>query len=127
MLCALVSLFVHANSNTAQIATQIPLSRILLETDAPWCDIRADHAGAAFVKTTLPSHPKEKFVKGQCVQRRNEPAHIVQVCEVLAAAKDMEVHELAETAFQNTRKMFKFRADPTMLAEDSPNCSRGTS
>jgi TatD DNase family protein len=28
-----------------QVAASVPLGRLLLETDAPWCDIRQTHAG----------------------------------------------------------------------------------
>lgn len=51
----------------------------MLETDAPWCDIQPIHAGFEFVKTSFPAAPKNKFQMGMCVQRRTEPAHVVQV------------------------------------------------
>ena len=51
----------------------------MLETDAPWCDIRPSHAGAGFVKTTFESRKRERFEAGMCVKGRVEPCHIVQV------------------------------------------------
>ena len=39
----------------------LPLDKILLETDAPWCDIRATSAGSKYVKTTWESVRKEKW------------------------------------------------------------------
>lgn len=70
---------------TEALATQvmsIPRERLLLETDAPWCDIRPKDYGYAFVSTHFPtSKKKEPFVAGQCLERRNEPCHLVQVEE----------------------------------------------
>lgn len=90
-----------------QVIRQAPLDRLLLETDAPWCDIRPDHAGHHWVTTTpFPSRSKEKFRRGQGVKRRHEPAHIIQVCEVLAGARDMAPVDLASAAYENTMRLF---------------------
>lgn len=54
----------------------------MLETDAPWCEIRPSHAGSKMIQTAIPSRKKEKFEAGFCVKGRQEPCHIVQVCYV---------------------------------------------
>lgn len=36
---------VYFNLLSLQVVQKIPLGRLLLETDAPWCDIRRTHAG----------------------------------------------------------------------------------
>lgn len=60
----------------------IPLDRLFLETDAPWCDIRKSHYGYAFIRTIPETTPKGKpFVMGKCVERRVEPCHLLQVME----------------------------------------------
>lgn len=51
----------------------------MLETDAPWCEIRPSHAGSGTIKTSIPCRKKEKFEAGLCVKGRQEPCHIVQV------------------------------------------------
>ena len=57
----------------------LPLGRLLLETDAPWCEIKPSSAGYAHVKTQWKSQKKEKFKKGDTVKGRCEPCHIVCV------------------------------------------------
>lgn len=71
-----------------QIAT-IPLDRLMLETDAPWCDVRPKDYGAGFVKTTFRTIKRKKpFERGACVERRNEPCHLVQVLEAYVGSRN---------------------------------------
>nr|CCA13988.1 deoxyribonuclease TATDN1like protein putative [Albugo laibachii Nc14] len=56
-----------------QVVKSIPASRLMLETDAPWCDIRATHAGYQHVHTKWPSKKAEKYDHESLVKGRNEP------------------------------------------------------
>eukprot|EP00928_Gymnodinium_smaydae_P019703 TRINITY_DN17572_c0_g2_i1.p1 TRINITY_DN17572_c0_g2~~TRINITY_DN17572_c0_g2_i1.p1 ORF type:complete len:392 (-),score=83.98 TRINITY_DN17572_c0_g2_i1:163-1248(-) len=63
-----------------EVVRQLPADRILLETDAPWCGIKATHPSHAHVKTTWADVKKpEKWEEGKCVKDRNEPCHLRQV------------------------------------------------
>lgn len=56
---------------------EIPLDRIMLETDAPYCDVRNTHESFKFVKTKFDKIKKEKMKAGLICKDRNEPCMIV--------------------------------------------------
>jgi TatD DNase family protein len=66
-----------------QFAAQVPLERLLIETDAPY----------------LTPHPK----RGE----RNEPAYVRLVAERLAALHGLTLETLADITTQNARRLFK--------------------
>ncbi len=88
------------------VAKQIPLEHLLLETDCPWCDIRATHAGHGYIQTKFPTKNEKKYEKGFCVKGRYEPIHIVQVAEVIAGVKGISVEEVANASKANALKLF---------------------
>lgn len=65
-----------------QVATEIPLDHLLIETDAPY----------------LAPHPNRG--------KRNEPAYVTLVAEEIAHLKSMPVEEVAEATTRNALKLF---------------------
>ncbi|KAJ3060706.1 TatD DNase, partial [Quaeritorhiza haematococci] len=68
-----------------EVIRKIPVERLMVETDAPWCDIRPTHASNAHLQKqqqqgpqvkTWDSKKKEKFEMGKMVKSRNEPCTI---------------------------------------------------
>ncbi|KAG8909748.1 hypothetical protein FRC01_006743 [Tulasnella sp. 417] len=96
-----------------EAAAQIPLNKLLLETDAPWCSLTSTHASAAHLKT-LPKPlsdvffpPSSKtFVEGKMVKGRNEPNAIGGVAWVVAKLHGVTLEEVAEAAWKNTCELF---------------------
>ncbi|PXF39977.1 putative deoxyribonuclease TATDN1 [Gracilariopsis chorda] len=88
------------------VAAAVPLDRIMLETDCPYCEIRSTHAGISHVKSKWPAKDKKKYSPDALVKGRSEPCMIRQVCEVVAAARGITEEELARAAFNNTMKVF---------------------
>ncbi|MGC9393238.1 MAG: TatD family hydrolase [Anaerolineae bacterium] len=66
-----------------EVARQVPLDRLLLETDAPY----------------LTPHP----YRG----RRNEPAYVTYVAERIAALKDLAVETIAMATTANAQRLFR--------------------
>jgi TatD DNase family protein len=93
-----------------EVVKEIPLDRIMLETDCPYCEIRKSHASHQYVKTEFKGKDKKKYEKVEdsttLVKGRNEPCKILQIAEVVAAVKGVDIHLLCQTAFQNSVKIF---------------------
>ena len=64
-----------------KVVKNIPLEHLMLETDAPWCDIRNSHASSKltttnYSKTYKVANKPNKWVMGGLVKGRNEPIFI---------------------------------------------------
>ncbi|GFF65205.1 hydrolase, TatD family protein [Aspergillus lentulus] len=92
-----------------EVVKAIPLDRIQIETDGPWCEIRPSHASAKYLEGS-PALPKavkkEKWQKGLMVKGRNEPIAIAHVAHVIARLKDITAEEVCEAAWNNSISMF---------------------
>lgn len=73
--------------NLRQAVKEIPINRVMLETDAPYL---------------LPRDMSEKPVES----RRNEPCYLPHICEVVARYMNVEPGELAEASTENARRFF---------------------
>eukprot|EP00466_Bigelowiella_natans_P002933 jgi/Bigna1/57378/fgenesh1_pm.11_\ len=93
-----------------KVMSQIPLDRLMIETDAPWCEIRRSHAGFKYVKTKFDSVKKERYDPTSnvslCVKGRIEPCHIQQVLEVIANHRKIDPSSLAQKCLENTIRVF---------------------
>ncbi len=119
----LVELDLHIGVNGCSLKTAenievvkaIPENKLMIETDAPWCDIRPTHASFAYLKDvpaeemalySPPSKKKEKFAMGCMVKSRNEPCTIGLVLHVVAAIRNVNPLELSQTLWNNTCDVF---------------------
>lgn len=93
------------------VIKELPLDRLQIETDGPWCEIRPSHASSQYLKDyDGPPMPKgvkkEKWQSGLMVKGRNEPVAITQVAHVVARVKGVSTQEVCEAAWHNSVKMF---------------------
>lgn len=70
-------------NNLRQVASLIPLNRILIETDSPFLS------------------PQDK--RGQ----RNDPTSILQIAQTIAQIKNLNLLDVAKATTQNTKNLFK--------------------
>jgi TatD DNase family protein len=105
------------------VAAQIPLDRLCLETDAPWCGIKRTHAGYDDVKTTFGKQVKDsKYIVPETIEQaltvggvknRNEPCTMVSVLEVMAVALNVTQEVLKTHAYNNSMRLFFPHQTPT--------------
>lgn len=95
------------SEDNLNVIRNLPLDRLLLETDGPWCEIRPSHASSKYIKKLPYSTTKpEKFHEGSMVRGRCEPAAIVNVAEVVAALHERTVEDVANIAWENSVNLF---------------------
>jgi len=90
-----------------EVVRQLPEDRILLETDAPWCGIKASHAGHKFVESKWDEVKKpEKWEAGKIVKDRCEPCQLRQVLEVISGCRGVDQATLAGAVQRSTDLAF---------------------
>lgn len=81
------------------VVKELPLERIQIETDGPWCEMRPSQASAKFTKDAGPlpkAVKKEKWSPECMVKGRNEPCTITHVAHAIAGVKGIAVEEVCE-------------------------------
>lgn len=101
----------RTDESLAVVRDALPLESILLETDCPYCEVRATHPGHKHIQTTFDTRAEKKFQRGLTVKSRQEPCHIIQIAEVVAAVKNVPVAELAQTVYQNSIKLYGWQTE----------------
>lgn len=99
-----------------ECARAVPLERLLLETDAPWCDIRRTHHSFQFLsgyESPYKSVKRDKLSKlsrddrlKTMVKGRNEPCTMEQVAMVVANVKNIPLKQLVETVWENSCRVY---------------------
>ena len=93
-----------------KVVQQLPLDRLMIETDAPWCDIRQSHASYQHINSNAlewPEAKKEKFDPSHRVKSRNEPCSLIHILSVISAIKGMDQEEVAKQVYDNTHRVFQ--------------------
>lgn len=117
-MLGLVELGFHISVNGISFRTEeqvemvraIPLDRLQLETDAPWCFIPTTGLTKDLSKAASPLPPSkkaDKFERGKMVKGRNESCVMEHIARIVAGIKAISVDEVADAAWRNSQSMFK--------------------
>ena len=92
------------------VASMLPLDRIMIESDAPYCEMRPSHASRPYLldfEWEIPKAvDKERHDPAKPVKGRNEPTETRRVLRVLSKLRGIEEEELSEIIYNNTLKLF---------------------
>lgn len=112
-LLAIKKLYIGINgcslktAENLEVMLGIPVERMMVETDSPYCEIKPTHAGFKHVLTSWPSKKKEKHEEQSTVKGRTEPCFTRQVVEVVASHRGIaDVGGFARTLYENTCRVF---------------------
>jgi TatD DNase family protein len=81
------------SENVRDVARRIPLDRLLVETDAPFC-----------TPDPLRTERRQQRKKGR--EEPNEPAFVALVCQTIAELHGVTVDEVRRQTRENTRALF---------------------
>ncbi|KAJ2779791.1 hypothetical protein H4R18_003819 [Coemansia javaensis] len=93
----------------------LPLDRLMIETDCPYCEIRSTHASHRVLAQSAgepgawaaPEAKRKERWSGECmVKGRNEPCMIREVLAVVARLHGAAEADVAERMFESTRAVF---------------------
>ncbi|TEB38982.1 Metallo-dependent hydrolase, partial [Coprinellus micaceus] len=108
----------------------IPIDRLMLETDTPWCSMRPTHASwphlenmpAKLRSIYLPRPVKpEKYKDGSPVAGRDEPAAIGGVAWVMHSLLGLSFEALTEQAWKNTVDLFGIELEEENSSQETPS------
>ena len=100
-----------------EMVKQLPENAILLETDAPWCGIKASHAGHGYIKTTWDEVKKpEKWEEGKCIKDGSESSRhdlITFCCSLNVPFSSVDVYLNPQFGHRST----KDRCEPCQMRQ----------
>lgn len=86
------------------IINELPLERMLVETDSPYCSIRKSFGVNIPIGKYL--NPKKQWTPEQGIRGRNEPINVLEVIDAIAALKNTSPQTIIEHTNRNFEQLF---------------------
>ncbi|KAH7312684.1 hypothetical protein B0I35DRAFT_452512 [Stachybotrys elegans] len=103
--------FSFKDQESLEMVSAIPLSKLQIETDAPWGEIKATSELAKRYLVNAPPLPaskkRDKWDISCMVKERNESCAIDRVAYTVAGLRGTTVEEVAQAAWINSTRMFQ--------------------
>lgn len=92
---------------STELARDIPLERLMVDSDAPWCSIKSTSPATPCLTYPLPfKAPGNKWNEESGVKGRNEPWAAFQVLQVIANVKHLPLEDVVNVIYANTILIF---------------------
>ncbi|XP_054280211.1 deoxyribonuclease TATDN1-like [Macrosteles quadrilineatus] len=88
------------------VVKSLPLSRILLGSDCPYCKLKRDSPSYKYVKTKFRAENRRFWSPSAPVKGRTEPIHVIQLVEATAGIRGVEVGVVVEETWKNFHDVF---------------------
>jgi TatD DNase family protein len=103
--------FSFKDLESLQMVSEIPLAQLQIETDAPWGEVKDNDEvwrryGVNYRNKEAKRKKKDKWEQGWMIKERNESCCIEKVAFVVAGSMDVDVDLVADTAYNNSMRMF---------------------
>ena len=85
---------------------KIPLERLHIETDSPFCDIKQNSAAFKFVNKKSLGLRLPKYKPDTQVMRRNEPCNIIDVATIVSKINQIDHFAIIQTVYKNSHNLF---------------------
>ena len=98
------------NEESLKLIQQVPIDRILVETNSPHCEITSKHYAYQYMMTRFKykTANEKKTGRNSLVLKkgRNEPCTLGQLCEIIACIKRTLIEEVVDITYRNAVKVF---------------------
>jgi TatD DNase family protein len=92
------------NERNVEVVRSVPLDKMVVGTDSPYCSVRKSSKSYKFIKTTF--NETKRYDAESLVRGRNEPCNVTQIVEIISELKNMDCNDVTRILYENTASLF---------------------